>query len=206
MVPTLEQAARERQHVQPQVSKFQHLDILRKTGRVAKFRTKQILILCRRNEYGITDIKRNSMIKYTYLYRELMLRLDARKITEKFYRWKEKGMFDWKAYQKHRESFRKLFGALRHALARYRDRRIKAGYFYMCKHRSLHLVFVMSPLYTMPRKEALMKIRQILHMREAYDPTRNKITLGAHVWNLAQRLCLLYFFVIIMACIIIFCG
>lgn len=144
MVPTLEHAAQKRQHAQPQASKFQHLDLLRRTGKVARFRTKHTLILCRRNEYGIADVKRRVMIKYTYLHRELMLRLDGRRITEKFNRPKEKGMFNWKAYKKHRESIRKSYDTLHHALARYKDRHIKAGYFYMCRHRSLHLVFVMS--------------------------------------------------------------
>ena len=54
----------------------------------------------------------------------------------------------------------------------------------MCKNRSLHLVFVMSPLYTMPRKEALTKIRQIIEKREAYDPTSNKTIIGTPALNL----------------------
>ena len=147
-------------------------------------KTKQALILCRRDEYGITNLNRRAMIKYTYLYRELMLCLDARKITETYYYLEEKGMFSWEAYKEHKDSIQKSFETLRNALARYKYRRIKAGHFYMCTHRSLHLVFVMSPLYTMPRKEALTKIRQIIEKREAYDPTSNKTIIGTPALNL----------------------
>lgn len=42
----------------------------------------------------------------------------------------------------------------------------------------------MSPLYIIPRKEALKKIRRILKQREAYEPTYNKITLGTYVSSL----------------------
>lgn len=95
-----------------QASKVQYLDFRGK----GKFRNKQALILCRYDDYGIGDLKRRVMTKKkTYLYRELMLRLNATKITEKFYIWKEKGMFNWKAYGKHKESIWKSFDILRHA-------------------------------------------------------------------------------------------
>jgi hypothetical protein len=68
----------------------------------------------------------------------------------------------------------------------------------MCKNRRLHLVFVMNPLYTMPRKEALKKIRRILEKRESYNPSSNKTTLGTHVSNLSRCLWLLYLFVIVL--------
>ena len=201
LAPTKERTTWKRQHVQPQASKVQYLDLRGK----GKFRNKQALIPCRYDEYGIGDLKRRVMIKCTYLYRELMLRLNARKITETYYIWKEKGMFNWKAYRKHIESIWKSFDILRHALARYKDRRIKAGYFYMCKNRRLHLVFVMSPLYIMPRKEALKKIRRILQRREAYDPTHNKTTRGTHVsssknigGHIRMQLLLLYLFTIVI--------
>ncbi|KAF8651639.1 hypothetical protein HU200_063148 [Digitaria exilis] len=121
------------------------------------------------------------MVKYNYLYRELLLRYEARKITGIFFLLKEKGMFNWEAYKEHRESIKNSFDILRNALARYKDRRIKAGYFYMCNHQRLHAVYVMSPLYTMPRKEALKKIRRILRMRQAYSHTSKKITLDTRV-------------------------
>jgi hypothetical protein len=74
-----------------------------------------------------------------------------------FFAWGEKGLLSWEVCDKeHKQSIQQSFGILRKALARYKDRRIRrAGYFYFCKHhRSLHLVFVMSPLlHTMPRKE-----------------------------------------------------
>jgi hypothetical protein len=203
LVRTKEQAAWKRKHVQPQASKIQFLH-LRGTPRVSKSKTKQALILCRHDEYGIGDLKRRVMIRQTYLYRELMLRLNARKITDTYFCSKEKGLFNWKAYKKHKESIQKSFDILRRALARYKQRRIRAGYFYMCKNRSLHSVFVMSPLYIMPRKEALMKIKQTLQKREAYSSTSNKTTTGTHLSNLAGHLWLRYIFVIVIACIIIF--
>ncbi|KAF8660434.1 hypothetical protein HU200_058018 [Digitaria exilis] len=154
------------------------------------------------------------MIKYTYLYRELMLRIKARRITHEFYLLREKGMLDWEVYGKHRESIRKSFDSLRSALTRYKERRIKAGYFYMCKHRSLHMVFVMSPLYTMPRKEARKKIKKILQRREAVGPNRNKTTIHTHVSSLAvyfgsvsesifTKVWLLYLFLVVISCIIV---
>jgi len=82
LAPTRERTAWKRQHVQPQASKVQYLDLRGK----GKFRNKQALIPCRYDEYGIGDLKRRVMIKCTYLYRELMLRLNARKITETYCR------------------------------------------------------------------------------------------------------------------------
>lgn len=71
---------------------------------MAKFKTKRALILSRRDEYGTADLKRRVMIRCTYLYREVMLRLNARRITEEYYCLKEKGMFAWEAYGKHKEA------------------------------------------------------------------------------------------------------
>lgn len=176
------------------------------------------LTLCRRDEYGITDLNRRVMIKETYLYRELRLRLDRRKLTAEYLDLKKQGMLSWEAYNEHREDIHKSFGFLRRALATYKDRRIKAGLFYLCKHRRLHKVFIMSPLYTMPRKDALKKIRQILQKREAYASISNNGPLGKHGSNLARcldllgnigrrglvQLLLIYLFVLILACVIIF--
>ncbi|KAG0548145.1 hypothetical protein BDA96_01G141500 [Sorghum bicolor] len=179
------------------------------------------LTLCRHDEYGITDLTRRVMIKETYLYRELRLRLAGRKLSAQYLDLKKKGMLRWEAYKEHREDIRKSFGFLGRALARYKDRRTKAGYFYMCKHRKVHKVFIMSPLYTMPRKGAMKKIRQILQKREAYDSIiSNNGPLGTHGSNLARcldllgsigrrglvQLLLIYLFVLILACAIIFYG
>jgi len=108
------------------------------------------------------------MIKQTCLYREVMLRVKASKITAEYFDLKKKGLLSWEAYKEHREDIQKSFGFLRRAIARYKDRRIEAGCFYIRKDPILHKVFVMSPLYTMPRKDALKKIRQILQKREAF--------------------------------------
>lgn len=65
------------------------------------------MILCRRNEYGISNVKRGVMIKPTYLCRELILRLVSRKITEEYLLLEEKGMLNWEAYKENRESIEK---------------------------------------------------------------------------------------------------
>ncbi|TVU16621.1 hypothetical protein EJB05_40194 [Eragrostis curvula] len=38
--------------------------------------------ICRRNEYGIVNLNKKGMVKYTLLYREFLLRLTARAITQ----------------------------------------------------------------------------------------------------------------------------
>jgi hypothetical protein len=174
--------------------------------------------LCRRNEFGTINLQRKVMIKQTYLYREWMLRIESRKITEKYYNLEEKGLLGWEAFKENKESIKKSCDIINRAFDRYKDRRIKAGYFYMCKHRTLHAVFVMSPLYIMPRKEALKKIRKILRRRETY--VSNNATLGTngHGSNLAkcfsflgnigrrrfiQVVWLIYFFMITVGCIIV---
>lgn len=78
----------------------------------------------------------------------------------------------------------------------------------------------MSPLYTMPRKDAIKKIRQILQKRDAYASIGNNCALGTHGSNLARclrllgnigrpglvQLLLIYLFVLILASVIIFYG
>jgi hypothetical protein len=54
------------------------------------------------------------------------------------------------------------------ALKRYKDRRIKVGFFYMYANPKYNIVHVMSPLYTLPRQEALKKIRRLRRNRQAY--------------------------------------
>jgi len=176
--------------------------------------------LCRRNEFGTINLQRKVMIKQTYLYREWILRIDSRKIAEKYYHLEEKGLLGWEAFKENRESIKKSCDIIDRAFDSYKDRRIKAGYFYMCKHRTLHAVFVMSPLYIMPRKEALKKIRKILRRRETYASISNNAILGTngHGSNLAkcfsflgnigrrrfiQVVWLIYFFMITVGCIIV---
>lgn len=177
--------------------------------------------LCRRNEFGTINLQQKVMIKQTNLYREWMLRIDSRKIAEEYYNWELKGMLSWEAFKENRESIKRSSDIIARALHKYKDRRIKAGYFYMCKHRTLHAVIIMSPLYTMPQREALKKIRKILRRREAYASISNNATLGTngHGSNLAkyfgslgnigqhrfiQVVWLIYLFVITIACITIF--
>lgn len=51
------------------------------------------------------------MIKKTYLYRELRLRLDGRKLTAEYLDMKKQGMLSWEAYE-HREDIHESFGFL----------------------------------------------------------------------------------------------
>ncbi|TVU44583.1 hypothetical protein EJB05_04028, partial [Eragrostis curvula] len=141
-----------------------------KLGKVQFIAGPEGFTLCRHDEFGIANLKKRCMVKQTNLYREFMLRLRARKITQEYYDLTKQGLFSWPAYMEHRESIQASFNTLRRALKRYRDRRIKAGFFYMYAHPNLHLVYVMMPLYTMPRQEALKKIRRLLRNREAYAP------------------------------------
>ncbi|KAK3141142.1 hypothetical protein QOZ80_4BG0330070 [Eleusine coracana subsp. coracana] len=109
------------------------MESYRKLGKIQFIAGREGFTLCRHNEYGIINLKKKVMVKCTYLYHELMLRLDARKATEMYIILKEKGMFSWPAYKEHRESIQKSFAILRHALGRYKDRGVKAGFFqYAC--------------------------------------------------------------------------
>lgn len=71
------------------------------------------------------------MVKGTYLYREFMLRLDVRRLTQQYYDLKEQGLHTWATYDEHKKSIKASFAAIRRSLKRYKDRRIKAGFFYM---------------------------------------------------------------------------
>lgn len=89
----------------------------------------------------------------------------------------------------------------------------------MCKHRSLHLVFVMSPFYTLRRKEAQKKIRQILRRREAIALIETRLLLvhmlrifmevglsdilEAVSESISMTVCCYIFFVVVIACIIV---
>jgi hypothetical protein len=115
----MEPTTRKKEHIQP-ASKPNTYICMEQS--VAKSRVKQSLALCRHDEYGIGNLKRRVMIKQSYLYKELMLRLEGRKITEKYYCLNEKGMFNWKTHGKHKESMRKSFDFLRHTLASERNR------------------------------------------------------------------------------------
>ncbi|KAJ1273515.1 hypothetical protein BS78_06G286600 [Paspalum vaginatum] len=165
------------------------------------------------------------MIKCTYLFREVKLRIHARVLTRLYYRLIAKGMCDWEAYQEHQASIKRSFNTLRCILTSYKDRRIKSGYFYICNHKNWqHKVFVMSPLYYMPRKEAPKRVRYLLQRRQAYAPppiTNNVAPHSTHGSILARfvtslgntgggrltmmKVWLIYLFVIvILACIILF--
>lgn len=122
---------------------------------------------------------------------------------------KEKGMLNWPAYQEHRESIHKSFAVLRRALARYKRSRIKAGFFYMLAHPRQHSVFVMSPLYAMPREVALKKVRWLRRNRKAFE-RRSNDTSGSSKSMVApgnvgrMQMFSLYIFVIVLTCMIVY--
>ncbi|KAJ1297427.1 hypothetical protein BS78_01G375400 [Paspalum vaginatum] len=187
----------------------------------------RLTVICH-NEYGITDLRRKVTIKPTYLFREVRLRLEARLLSRQYTSLIAEGMRGWEAYKEHQESFKRSLHAIRRALMRYKDRRIESGYFYICKHKSkqYNRVFVMSPLYYMPRKEALKRVRYLLQRRQAYAPPSrtadNVAVLGASTHGsilarfvtsfgniggrrLTIKVWLIYLFVtVILACIILF--
>uniref|UniRef100_A0A0D3G1C8 Uncharacterized protein n=1 Tax=Oryza barthii TaxID=65489 RepID=A0A0D3G1C8_9ORYZ len=118
----------------------------------------KILTFCRRDEYGITDMPRQVMIKQTYLFRELKLRFAGRRIDNEMKILHEQGMYDWEEYNEHKTNIEVSIAAIRNALKKYRERRIKARVFYLVPHLTEISYFVRSHLKTMPREEALKKI------------------------------------------------
>jgi hypothetical protein len=50
--------------------------------------------ICRRNEYGLINLKKKCVVKETHLYRELLLRLRVRPITQEIYDLRKKGLGD----------------------------------------------------------------------------------------------------------------
>jgi hypothetical protein len=60
------------------------------------------LTLCRHDPYGITDLNRRVMIKKNN--REVMLRINARKITAEYFDLNKKGLLSWEAYKEHKKT------------------------------------------------------------------------------------------------------
>ena len=186
-----------------------------KLGRLQFIVTPQRFTLCRRDEHGITNLKKRVVVKSSYLHRECKLRLKARKITQEYILLKQQGLHSWAAYKEHGESIQNLFAVLRRALGRYKARRIEAGFFYMFAHPRQHSLYVMSPLYTLPRKEALKKIKRLRRRREHYVRASSITSLTVQGSNLALgknigecsrliQIFLLYLFVIILAWMIVY--
>ncbi|KAF8708748.1 hypothetical protein HU200_030134 [Digitaria exilis] len=141
------------------------------------------------------------MLKTTSLHRECRLRIDSRTLSQEYYDLREQGMRKWPAYKQERKSFNALFAAIRRALGRYKDHRIKYGSFYILTHPTVNAIYVMSPLYTMPRKQASRRIRHLLRNREAYaQASIIKPSLGQQG---STKILVLYLFVIILACMLI---
>ncbi|KAF8644609.1 hypothetical protein HU200_066392 [Digitaria exilis] len=118
-------------------------------------------------------------------------------------------MRKWPAYKQERKSFNALFAAIRRALERYKDHRIKYGSFCILTHPTVNAIYVMSPLYTMPRKQASRRIRHLLRNREAYaQASINKPSLGQqgssandeHRHRVAKILVLCLFVIIWLVC------
>jgi hypothetical protein len=147
-----------------------------------------------------------------------MFRVEARKITDQYVLLKRKGLLSWAAYKEHRESIQASFEFLRLALQRYKDRRLNAGFFYMYANPCKHSVYVMSPLYTMPRKQALKKIRRLLQNGQHYyaraSSNTNSTTLSVQQSNVVapgniggfrlMHMFFLHFFVMVLAWMIVY--
>ncbi|TVU16567.1 hypothetical protein EJB05_40138 [Eragrostis curvula] len=77
-----------------------------KLGKIQFIAGPEGFTLCRRDEYGVVNLKKKVMVKGTNLYREFRLRLEARKLTEAYNLLKGRGLVSWAAYEEHRESIK----------------------------------------------------------------------------------------------------
>jgi hypothetical protein len=116
------------------------------------------------------------------LYLDFFLRLRARAIIEEIYDLKQKGLDNnWSVYQEHRtraEHQGIVYAAILRAFRRYKNRRIKAIGSSTCMSiQKFNMVYVMSPLYTLPQQEAWKKIRRLIQNRHAYEQATS---LGVH--------------------------
>lgn len=167
----------------------------------------KILTFCRRDEYGITDMPRQVMIKQTYLFRELKLRFAGRRIDNEMKILHEQGMYDWEEYNEHKTNIEVSIAAIRNALKKYRERRIKAMVFYLVPHLTEISYFVRSHLKTMPREEALKKIMLDRQRSEACERAKmesissSKKYIGTHT---TTHTALVYLVVLMLAYMIVF--
>jgi hypothetical protein len=109
-----------------------------KLGKIQFIGGRKGFTLCRCNEYGITNLKENRLVKTTSIYREYRLRIDSRALGQEYHDLSKQGFQSWAAYKEHRESIKASVAAIHHALKRYKDRRIEAGSFYMLNHPTLN--------------------------------------------------------------------
>ncbi|KAF8702421.1 hypothetical protein HU200_011982 [Digitaria exilis] len=82
-------------------------------------------------------------------------------------------MLSWPAYKENSLCIKRVLNTLRDALRRYKERRLKDGYFYLVPARQQYAMSVRSPLFTMPRKEAMKKIKLLRQKREAVSCAGN---------------------------------
>ncbi|KAF8644617.1 hypothetical protein HU200_066389 [Digitaria exilis] len=101
--------------------------------------------LCCRDEYGVKGFEGKADAQTTSLHRECRLRIDSRTLSQEYYDLREQGMRKWPAYKQERKSFNALFAAIRRALERYKDHRIKYGSFCILTHPTVNAIYVMRP-------------------------------------------------------------
>jgi hypothetical protein len=114
-------------------------------------------------------------------------------------------VFKWQAYNDNRESINKTIRFLRERLARYKERRLKFGLFYLAPHKERLSVVVVSHLKHMPLKEALRRSRLDLDRRrrilERYNARRQPPALSSPTAKLVfDTVCSVF-----LACLIILC-
>ena len=146
-----------------------------------------------------------TMRRTTSLGREASLRLEMRIKSEYFQRLKRAGVFKCQAFKDNRESINKTIRFLRERLARYKERRLKFGLFYLAPHNERLAVVVVSHLKHMPLKEALRRSRLDLDRRrrilERYNARRQPPALSSPTAKLVlYTVCSVF-----LACLIILC-
>ena len=106
------------------------------------------------------------MAKTTSLDREVSLLVQKRIAVVYHNMLKGLAMLTWTVYKKHRRSMNHLIDIINEKLSRYKDRRLKGGFFYLVPNKKTCDITVHSHMYNMPLQEALAKTREELKKRE----------------------------------------
>ncbi|KAF2936595.1 hypothetical protein DAI22_04g314000 [Oryza sativa Japonica Group] len=123
--------------------------------------------LCLRDERGTWICSEGyTMAKTTSLDREVSLLVQKRIAVVYHNMLKGLAMLTWTVYKKHRRSMNHLIDIINEKLSRYKDRRLKGGFFYLVPNKKTCDITVHSHMYNMPLQEALAKTREELKKRE----------------------------------------
>uniref|UniRef100_K3ZCY3 Uncharacterized protein n=2 Tax=Setaria italica TaxID=4555 RepID=K3ZCY3_SETIT len=176
------------------------------------------------NEYGIRvfDFKKGEqdsvlwghmgiMLKTTSLEREVSLDVQMRIMSEYVHRLKGMGTSKWEAYKENKESINNTIRFLREQLARYKDRRLKFGLFYLAPHSTRMDIIVIRHLDHMPLNEAFRRSRLELEKRrcilEKYNASCQQPHASASLSSIVINNKLMMYTILSMflGCMIIFC-